>query len=129
MPKFYVQCGPVQTILIAESAEMAALAAIDRSLQSHVWIYDDRDLSEQDCRDHLMLEALLHLDPSIRISERGFDRSDAVLVGTPETIDRWHRLMTGMRRLFITAGVAPRSMAEVASSVPSSSSPNPRRPR
>jgi hypothetical protein len=128
MPKFYVQCGPVQTILTADSVDHAALSALDRTLQTHLWVYDDPGLTEQDCHDHLMLESLFHLDPSIRVSEQGFDRIDAQLVGTPETVDCWHRLMVGMSRLFIAAGLAPRSMAAVASSATVEFVP-PRRPR
>lgn len=114
MAKFYVQCGPVELVLIADSIRQAALAAIDKSLQTHVWIYDDAGLSHQDRRDHLMIEALMHLEPTIRISEKGFNRTDAAIVGTPETIDAWHRLMIGMNQLFIAAGLAPRTMAAVA---------------
>lgn len=114
MAKFYVQCGPVELILIADSIRQAALAAIDKSLQAHVWIYDDAGLSHQDRRDHLMIEALMHLDPTIQISEKGFNRTDAATIGTPETIDTWHRLMIGMSQLFIAAGLAPRTMAAVA---------------
>ena len=100
MSKFYVQCGPIQTILEADSVEQAALSGLDRTLQNHLWIYDDPGLSEQDRRNHLMLEALLHLEPVVRISEQGFNRTDAHLVGTPETIDNWHRLMVGMKMSF-----------------------------
>ncbi len=114
MAKFYVQCGPLQLILVADSIRQAALSAIDKSLQTHLWIYDDAELSNQNRRDHLMIEALMHLDPTIRISEKGFDRTDAVAVGTPETIDAWHHLMVGMNRLFIAAGLTPRTMAAVA---------------
>jgi hypothetical protein len=129
MSKFYVQCGPLQIILTADSVEQAALSALDQMLQAHLWIYDDPDLSEQDRRDHMMLEALFHLDPAVRVSERGFDRADAELVGTPETIDHWHRLMVGMRRLFLVAGLSPRSMSDVASSGKPFACPSPRRPR
>jgi hypothetical protein len=129
MSKFYVQCGPVRTILTAESAEQAALAALDPTLQVHVWIYDDPGLSTQDCRDHMMLEALFHLDPAIRVSEQGFDRDDALLVGTPEIVDRWHRLMVGMSRLFVAAGLRPRSIAELATSTSAAVMTRPRRPR
>ena len=114
MPKYYVQCGPIQTILTADSKDQAALGAVDRTLQNHLWIYDDQGLTEQDRRDHIMLESLLHLAPSIQVSERGFDRKDAELIGTAETVDHWHRLMVGMSRLFVAAGLAPRSMTSVA---------------
>jgi hypothetical protein len=115
MSKYYVQCGPIEVILVADSNEQAAMAALDRTLQTHLWIYDDPGLTDLDRRDHLMLEALFHLDPVIRISEQGFDRADALRVGTPETVDQWHRLMTGINRLFVAAGLAPRAMSALAS--------------
>ena len=93
MPKYYVECGHIEMVLDAESAEQAAFGALDRTLQHHRWIYEDPDLSEQDQRSHVVLEALLHLDPSIRISERGFGRQDALLIETPTVICRWHALI------------------------------------
>ncbi len=128
MAKFYVQCGPVRSILTADSIEQAAFTAMDRTLGIHLWIYDDPGLSEADCHDHLMLEALLHLEPSIRISERGFDRQDAAILGTPEFIERWHKLMVGMNRLFIAAGLPLRPMTAIAGAV-ATSSVAPRLPR
>lgn len=128
MPKFYVQCGPVRVILAAETIQCAALAALDRTLNHHLWIYDDAGLSDQNRHDHLMLEALLHLDPVVRLSECGFDRDDAVKVGTPEIVEHWHELMTGMNRLFASAGLLPRSMALVAG-VASTPKSSPRLPK
>ncbi len=116
MSKYYVQCGPIEVILVADSEEQAAMAALDRTLQTHLWIYDDPGLTDLDRRGHLMLEALFHLDPVIRISERGFDRTDAMEVGTPDTVDQWHRLMTGINRLFIAAGLPPRAISSFAAS-------------
>lgn len=116
MPKFYVQCGPIQTVLLADSVDHAASCALDPTLQHHLWIYDDPGLTEQNQHDHLMLEALMHLEATIRVSERGFDREDAVRVGTPETIEHWHHLMIGMNRLFVAAGLAPRCRSAVARS-------------
>ena len=108
MPKFYVQCGPVEIVLHADCIESAAISALDCHLQTHTWIYDDDGLTEQDCRDHLLLESLMHLDPAIRVSERGFDRDDAAEIGTPETVYRWHRLMIAVRRMYETAGIGQR---------------------
>ncbi len=128
MAKFYVQCGPVRTILTADSIEQAAFSAMDKALSVHLWIYDDEGLSEADCRDHLMLEALLHLEPSIQVSEQGFDRDDAALLGAPEFIDKWHKLMVGMSRLFVAAGLPPRPMSAVAG-LSATQSTTPRLPR
>jgi hypothetical protein len=114
MSKFYVQCGPIETVLSASTAEQAAMVAIDSALQSHLWIYEDAGLSDVQRRDHLMIEALLHLDSTIQVSERGFDRDDALLVGTPETVDCWHRFMTQVNRLYMEAGLPCRSIRSVA---------------
>ncbi|MDA8745773.1 hypothetical protein N9N28_14165 [Rubripirellula amarantea] len=136
MSKFYVQCGPVEVVLTADTVEQAALNAVDRSLQNHLWIYDDAGLSERDCHDHLMLEALMHMAPTIRVSERGFASVDQVnvddghahFIGTPETVEHWHQLMVGMSRLFVAAGLTPRSMEAVAG-FKASEQPSPRLPR
>ena len=129
MPKYYVQCGPIRVVLLAKSVEQAAMSALDRTLQTHLWIYDDKSLSQRDCHDHLMLEALLHLAPTVSVSERGFDRVDAIAVPVPEIVSEWHQLMVGMNRLFAAAGLAPRSMSTIAGSEETSASPAPRLPR
>ena len=111
MPKFYAQCGPLSVVLSADSPEQAALSVLDQNLQNHLWIYDDLDLDEQLQQDYLMVEALLYLDPSIRISEQGFDRGDAIELGVPEVVLRWHALMACLHALVADAGLAPRSLA------------------
>jgi hypothetical protein len=108
MSKFYVACGSFSLIITAETAEQAAMRLIDEVMAAHVWIYDDAELSEQDRRDHLILEALLHLGSSVAVSQRGIGRCDAGAFEVPELIEQWHRLMTGLSRLFIAAGLAPR---------------------
>ena len=113
MAKFYVQCGATELVLTSDSSESAALAMIDRILAPHLWVYDDPDLSESECRQHLMLEALMHLPTEIRVSQQGFDRADSETISVPETIQCWHALMIGMRRLFSEAGL-DRSVAVLA---------------
>ena len=114
MPKFYVQCGPQRSIIQAGDRFDAVMHLIDRALQDHLWIYDDVDLSDADRRRHLLIEALLHLDPAVRISEQGFDREDASVHPTPEAVTQWHALMVGVSRLFEAAGLPPRSFSTVA---------------
>ena len=115
MAKYYLQCGSNRQIRSAASAQQAALSFMDLVLQAHLWIYDDPALTESDCRDHLMMEALLHLEPTIRVSQRGYDRQDAQLVGTPETIQQWHSLMVAVTRLLVDAGLGSRNVSSVAS--------------
>ena len=80
---------------------------IDEVLGAHIWIYEDATLTEQQRRDHLVLEALLHLAPAVRVSERGLDRAEAGEFGVPEMLEDWHRLMTAVSRLFVAAGIDP----------------------
>ncbi len=115
MSKYYVVCGSHSLLIEAPSAELAAMRLMDETMAAHVWIYDDAGLSEQDRRDHVILEALLHLGTSVLVSQRGFGRCDAGQFGVPELLEQWHRLMTGISRLFVAAGLAPRRvMPEVA---------------
>ena len=129
MAKYYVQCGSIRQVLTAESTDQAALAVVDIALQPHLWIYDDPALSEIDCRDHLMVEALLHLDAAIRVSQQGFDRQDAELVGTPETIQQWHALIVAVTKIFVDAGLVSRDVSSVASTGADLISAIPRLPR
>lgn len=115
MAKFYVQCGQTELVINSDALDSAALAMIDRILAPHLWIYDDPELSEMECRQHLMLEALMHLPTEIRVSEQGFGREDAATISVPETIQSWHALMVAVRRLFCEAGLN-RSVAVLAGS-------------
>lgn len=99
MAKYYVQSGSLRTIITADSPKQAAVRTLDRAFQPHTWIYLDLRLNDRDRHDHLMVEALLNYEPTLRVSERGFDRADALIVGTPDTIERWHRLQGCLRRL------------------------------
>ncbi len=108
MSKYYAICGSHSLIVTADSPQQAAMRLLDEVLAAHVWIYDDPDLSEQDRRDHLVLEALLHLDTCVTVSQRGLERSEEGHFEVPELIEQWHRLMTGVSRLFVSAGLVPR---------------------
>ena len=88
MAKYYASCGSQTLTITADSAQFAAMRLIDDALAAHAWIYEDADLSEQDRRDHLVLEALLHLAPAVRVSERGLGRDDAGQGGVPELIEQ-----------------------------------------
>lgn len=108
MPKFYVTCGSVEWIVQAESPRQAAMRLMDEMLGAHAWIYDDAELTEQDRRDHLVIETLLHLGTEVRVSQRGAQRCESGVFGVPELLDEWDRLMTAVSRLFVAAGLAPR---------------------
>lgn len=110
MAKFYATCGSQSLTLTAPTAQFAAMRLIDEALSAHVWIYDDASISESDRRDHVVLEALLHLGPTIRVSQRGLGRSEAGEFGVPELLDQWHRLMTGLTAMTLAVGLQGRRL-------------------
>ncbi len=107
MSKFYATCGSHSLVITAPNAQHAAMRLMDEVLGAHIWIYEDSSLSEQQRRDHLVLEALLHLAPEVAVSEIGIQRNEAGEFGVPELLEDWHRLMTAVSRLFVAAGLAP----------------------
>ncbi len=114
MAKYYVQCGTRSVIVEAIDTEAAAMHLLDLAMQAHVWIYDDADLSDGDRHAHLAIEALLNLAPEIRVSEQGVNRADASHLGTPEILLLWHQTMSGLSRLFRSAGLTPRPLRELS---------------
>lgn len=108
MAKFYATCGSQSLTITAPTAQFAAMRLIDEAMAAHVWIYDDATISESDRRDHLVLEALLHLSPAVHVSERGLGNSEAGEFGVPELLDQWHRLMTGLSAMTIAIGLTAR---------------------
>ncbi len=105
MSKYYVQCGSLELVISRETAECAAIAAIDRFMAPHLWIYEDESLGDSDRLRHLMIEALLHLPSEICVSQRGFDRPDSVRISVPETVQTWHAMIVAFNRLFFLARV------------------------
>ncbi|MEM6364142.1 MAG: hypothetical protein AAF745_06940 [Planctomycetota bacterium] len=116
MAKYYVHCGMRNLVVDAADAKAAAMHLIDNAMQPHLWIYDDSGLSGDDRRDHVMLEALLHLAPEIRVSQQGHGRDDAEVIGTPETVGQWHRTMTVLAGVMRAAGLCPRPFQQLAAS-------------
>lgn len=110
MAKFYATCGSQSLTLNAPTAQFAAMRLIDEAMSAHVWIYEDATISESDRRDHLVLEALLHLSPTVQVSQRGLERNEAGEFGVPELLDQWHRLMTGLSAMTLAVGLQGRRL-------------------
>ncbi len=126
MSKFYATCGSHALVVTALTARHAALKLLDQTLAVHVWIYEDVTLSEQDRRDHLVLEALMHLESSVSVSERGLGRSEAGRFEVPELLEEWHRLMVGISRLLTASGL---DTQRVLPKLPVLNAPRPHQPR
>ncbi len=100
MSKFYAQSGSRSIIIIADDAVDAASKLVDQVLGDHVWIYGDETLSEGDRRAHIAVQSLLSLGSEINVSVRGESRSDAGVFSVAEIVNDWHRMMTGLSRIF-----------------------------
>ncbi|MEZ6078888.1 MAG: hypothetical protein R3C56_25405 [Pirellulaceae bacterium] len=122
MAKYYASCGSQTLTISAPTAQFAAMRLIDEAMAAHVWIYDDASLSEQTRRDHLVLEALLHLGATVRVSQRGLGRNDEGEFGVPELLDEWHKLMMGLTQMTIAVGLTQRNVLPPA--IDSTNSPN-----
>ncbi len=110
MAKFYASCGSQTLIISAPTAEFAAMRLIYEAMSAHIWIYEDGTVSEKNRWDHLVLEALLHLSPTVCVSERGLGHNEATEIGVPELLLQWHRLMTGLSRMISAIGFSGRSL-------------------
>lgn len=99
MAKFYVQSGNVRTLISAEDTEKAALWAVHCSMRQVVPVYDDEELSPEQKSQLSVVDGVRVLGNTIRVSELGYDRPDAVELDTFELLVQWHQLMVALSRL------------------------------
>lgn len=99
MAKFYLQSGTIRTVVSADDHEKAALWTIHKTMQQIVPVYDDVELSAQEKGDVALVQGVMVLGNSIRVSEQGFDRDDAMELDTFELVTHWHQLMVALSRL------------------------------
>ncbi len=99
MAKFYIQSGTLRNVIDSDDCQKAALWAVHRVMQQIAPVYDDQTLTPDQKEDTAMIEGLLVLDSTIRISEQGFDRDDAAQVETFEAVMHWHQLMMALDKL------------------------------
>ena len=93
MPKFYVQSGRLEMVLQAKDGQSAAIWAAHRTLSRSL------PFLCEDAADYTRLADLTRLDDTIRVSQRGFDRDDAVVFDTLEVVSEWNRLLVALDRL------------------------------
>jgi hypothetical protein len=93
MPKFYVQSGDVELVTTAIHSRGAAIWGVHRTLsQSLPFLCDE-------ATDFSALDGLTRLGATIRVSEQGFDRDDAVEFDTLDIVCEWNRLLVAIDRL------------------------------
>jgi hypothetical protein len=106
MAKFYVQSGSVRSVVDSVDLDRAALWAVNE-VMDHALSLDGESLegdlyNEFDCENEDFGAAKLdatkpitesrYLGATVRISEIGFDRDDAMVVDTLEVFRHWYEL-------------------------------------
>lgn len=97
MAKYYVQSGPIRTVMDAQDIQGAALWAMHSVLGEISFIYEERSQwTDQQRFDQVLMHAMIELEPTVRVSERGFDRTDAIVLETFDLAVQWHQLATAL---------------------------------
>jgi hypothetical protein len=93
MAKYYVQSGTIRGVVDCYDAECAAVWAVNLvMLRSAESIDTDLESANVDV-------GLFALDDTVRISERGFDRSDCIEIDTHMAFVHWHQLRKAIEML------------------------------
>jgi hypothetical protein len=93
MPKFYVQSGRLEMVLQARDSRCAAIWAAHRTLSQTMPFLCENE------SDYTVLADLTKLGETIRVSQRGFDRDDAVTFATLDIVTEWNQLLVALDRL------------------------------
>jgi len=93
MPKFYVQSGQLEMVLQARDTRCAAIWAAHRTLSQTLPFLCESE------SNYAMLADLTQLGETIRVSQRGFDRDDAVTFQTLDIVTEWNQLLVALDRI------------------------------
>jgi hypothetical protein len=99
MAKFYVESGTVQMITEAEDARGAALWAVHGAMEQVLPVCPDDPLTPAEKNERIRQRGCSVLDGTIRISEQGFGRADAVTLDTVEVFVEWNQLLMAVTKL------------------------------
>lgn len=99
MAKYYVQSGNVSTVIAADDAEKAALWVVHKAMQQVVPVYEDDELTPQQKSEVAVVQGVMVLGNSLRVSQVGFDREDCQELDTFELVVHWHQLMVALTKL------------------------------
>lgn len=102
MAKYYIESGNVRTVISAEDPEKAALWVIHKALQQVLPVYEDEqpEVNQKANTDDLMV-----LGNKIRLTETGFECTEAVELETLELVNHWTQLMLALEKLEKLANV------------------------
>ncbi|PQO31739.1 hypothetical protein [Blastopirellula marina] len=97
MAKFYVESGSLRLIVDAADARRAALWAVHRALE-HILPNEEEELDVDNLPEVEPIGAMV-LGDAIRLSERGFENTDATQFETLDIISEWSQLMQALTRM------------------------------
>jgi len=98
MAKYYVQSGNLRTIVQAESSRKAAIWAVHQAMQQVLPI-DDGPSPKSNNHDTDSPATVIMLTKKLKVSERGFDRSDVAELSTLEIMNEWNQMVSTLDRL------------------------------
>lgn len=99
MAKFYVTCGSFTFLTSATDPQSAALWTIHRYIAERVDLDTISWTQPETIERSDVIDAMLELGESIRISEIGFERSDAGELDTADILTEWNYLVVAVSRL------------------------------
>lgn len=99
MAKFYVQSGTVKMVLQARDSRSAAIWVAHRTLGDSLPFMDEQPMDGLPAEEVTAKADVARLDESIRVSQRGFDRTDAKVFETLDIVSEWSRLLVALERL------------------------------
>ncbi len=99
MAKYYVQSGTMRTVVQAQSGNNAALWAVHQAMQQVLPIENCNTESPRSTGKTSVGDGLAVLSSAIRVSEQGFDRSDAKSLVTIDVVTEWTQLIMTLDRL------------------------------
>ncbi len=99
MAKFYVQSGNIRTVIASDDVEKAALWVVHKAMEQVVPVYEDAELSPEQKGELAVVQGIMVLGNTVKISEIGFDRADGDELDTFQLLVQWHQLMVALDRL------------------------------
>ena len=99
MAKYYVQSGTLKLVVTAADERRAALWAVHRAMNQILPMEDEMDLIPEEKSTDIEAIGAMVLGDSIRLSERGFDRTDGVQYTTFDVVSEWNQLMTVLAKI------------------------------
>lgn len=99
MAKFFVQSGSFRSVVEAESSRNAAIWAVHQAMQQVLPMEQEHGEWVDGEGPAFPEKPLAVLSGKLRVSQRGFDRSDATQMATMEVVGEWNRLVITLDRL------------------------------